>query len=111
LPEYRCDTVRHRGRVTLYLSGEIDQLATSEFLVAADSALATGPAAVIVDLADVSFMDSAGLSGLVQVHQQTRHAGAEFRLQSPSRIAARIIELSGLDQLFTPDADPGAPPT
>jgi hypothetical protein len=52
LPDYRCDTVRHRGRVTLYLSGEIDQLATSEFLAAADSALATGPVAVIVDLAD-----------------------------------------------------------
>jgi anti-sigma B factor antagonist len=107
LPEYRCDTVRHRGRVTLYLSGEIDQLATSEFLAAADSALATGPVAVIVDLADVSFMDSAGLSALIQVQQQTRHAGAEFRLQSPSRIATRILELSGLDRLFAPDGTSG----
>jgi anti-sigma B factor antagonist len=110
LPDYRCDTVRHRGRVTLYLSGEIDQIATAEFVTAADSALATGPVAIIVDLADVTFMDSAGLSGLVQVHQQTRHAGATFQLQSPSRIAARIIELSGLDQLFALDADP-EPPT
>jgi anti-sigma B factor antagonist len=111
LPEYRCDTVRHRGRVTLYLSGEIDLFAMADFLDAADAALATGPAAVIVDLADVAFMDSAGLSGLVQIQQQTRNAGASFHVQSPSRVVTRVIELSGLDALFgltgpAPDDDP-----
>jgi anti-sigma B factor antagonist len=111
LPEYRCDTVRHRGRVTLYLTGDIDLSATADFVVAADAALATGPAAVIVDLADVSFLDSAGLSGLVQVHQQTKDAGAAFRLQSPSRIVARVLELSGLDQLIPIDGSPQTPAT
>jgi anti-anti-sigma factor len=105
LPEYRCDIVRHRGRVTLYLSGEIDLAAMADFVDAADAALATGPACVIVDLADVSFMDSAGLAGLVQIQQQTRDAGAEFLLQSPSRIVARVIELSGLERRFGLDRD------
>jgi anti-anti-sigma factor len=100
LAEHRCETVRHRGRVTLYLSGEIDLAATADFVDAADAALATGPVAVIVDLADVIFMDSTGLSALVQVQQQTREAGAQFLLQSPSRIARRVIELSGLDRRF-----------
>jgi anti-sigma B factor antagonist len=91
--------------VTLYLSGEIDIFAMAEFVDAADAALATGPVAVIVDLADVLFIDSAGLSGLVQIRQQTRDAGATFRIQSPSRVAARVIEISGLQQLFDRDGD------
>ena len=83
----------------------------ADFVDAADAALATGAVALIVDMADVSFVDSAGLSGLVQVRQQTLDAGSTFRLQSPSRVVARILELSGLDRLFDPaEEDPADRP-
>jgi anti-sigma B factor antagonist len=51
---------------------------------------------VVVDLADLSFIDSTGLGALVAGFQRARDAGIAFRLARPSRGVRQILVLSGL---------------
>lgn len=72
-------------------SGEID-IATADEL---GSALADNRDTVL-DLSEVSFMDSTGLRTLVAVHNRLHGAGARFRVVVPSGPVQRIIEITGL---------------
>jgi anti-anti-sigma factor len=100
LPDFRCDTARSDGRVTITLGGEIDYPVMPEVLAAADAALGTRPRVLAVDLADVAFMDSGALSGLLTLQQRARDADVDFRLRAPSEIVLRILEISGIVGLF-----------
>lgn len=56
----------------------------------------------IVDLSKTSFMDSAGMSALVSLLKQSRHAGGEVVLVKPTDPAAyRILALTRFDRVFT----------
>lgn len=55
----------------------------------------------VVDLSDVSFMDSAGLSALVSVLTRSRQAGGDVKLVWPTEEAAlRILHLTKFDRVF-----------
>jgi anti-sigma B factor antagonist len=55
---------------------------------------------VVVDMAEVRFMDSSGLSLLVQAKQRFTAQGRGFELRSPTQRVIRVIETSGLGDLF-----------
>lgn len=87
----------------LALSGELD--------------LASGPAleqelekvssseSVIVDLRDLEFIDSTGLSVLVKAHQRAQETGREFGLVKGSAQVQRLLDLTGLaDRITVVDA-------
>lgn len=80
-----------RGWLVVAPSGEID-LATVDAL---DQALAENRDTVL-DLSEVSFMDSTGLRSLVGVHNRLKENGSRFRLVVPSGAVSRIIEITGL---------------
>ena len=50
-----------------------------------------------VDLARVTFIDSSGLSVLVQARQRVDELGRRFEIRAASRPARRVLEISGLD--------------
>jgi len=54
----------------------------------------------IVDLADVSFIASAGLGMLAGARKQLRAAGAKIVLLNPNEQARRAIQASRMDILF-----------
>jgi anti-sigma B factor antagonist len=56
---------------------------------------------VIVDLEDLDFIDSTGLDALVRARDRVLAYGAELVLRSPSHRVYRLLELTGLDRLFT----------
>jgi anti-sigma B factor antagonist len=60
---------------------------------------------VVVDLAGVRFIDSTGLSLLVQAKQRFASQGRRFELRRPTRRVVRVIETSGLADLFALDGD------
>lgn len=53
----------------------------------------SGPAAVIVDLAGVRKMDSAGVAVLVQVHELLGQAGRQMRLDNVPEAVHQMLEL------------------
>lgn len=84
-----------RERVTMRVVGEID-LATAD---AVEKPLLdlfdTGFAHVVVDLRDVSFMDSSGIRVLITAHQHAESLGARLSTVVGASRIRRTLELSG----------------
>jgi len=55
---------------------------------------------LLVDLEDVSYMDSSGVATLVEALQLTNRKGGKLRLFNLSRAIQDVFELSRLDKVF-----------
>ena len=55
---------------------------------------------LLIDLAAVSFVDSAGLGELVQAHSITRNGGGSLRLCSPTKRLHDLLIVTDLVKLF-----------
>jgi anti-sigma B factor antagonist len=94
------------GRVTV--AGEIDCSTAPGLTACIDSLLAAEPREVVVDLTEVTFLDSAGLHALVSAHARATAAGARLRVLVATRAVLRPIEVTGLwDVLGAEMVDPG----
>src|SRR6478609_5839986 len=58
------------GAAILSVRGDVDALTAPELTQAIVAALDNGPSTVIVDLSDVAFLASAGMSVLVEAHER-----------------------------------------
>ncbi|MEV4314310.1 STAS domain-containing protein [Actinocrispum sp. NPDC049592] len=82
------------------VAGEIDLATSDEFAQAVAQALAGSSSKVVVDLRDVTFMGSIGLSVLLSAHRDAEQAGRSLRVADGGAIAHRAITISGLDQVL-----------
>ena len=55
---------------------------------------------LLLDLSNVEYMDSSGLSVLVSLHKRARELGGEIILLAPSDGVRALIELTSLHHLF-----------
>ncbi len=83
-------------QVTLALHGEVDVLNVDEVRMAIQEALALRPACLVVDLADLSFIDSTGIGALIFGFQRTREQDVAFRLARPTPLVHQVLMISGL---------------
>ena len=91
------------GRTIVLVEGDID-LATADILrEALARALETG-GSVVVDVGDVGFIDSSGLTALVWGHQQAQSSGGSLRLRRPSPMLCRLLEITALDSVLLIDS-------
>jgi len=88
-----------KGRL-LRLAGVID-VHTSDVLAAATADIDVGADEVLlVDIAKVEFLDSSGLRVLVSLNQRLHAAGGSLRLRDPQPPVARVLEITGLNELL-----------
>lgn len=64
------------------------------------SLLNRGPAVLIVDMAETTFCDSAGVNALVRAHKRATANGAEIRLVVTSPGVQRVLDITGVDRLI-----------
>jgi anti-sigma B factor antagonist len=76
--------------------GELD-IATAPELVRLLNRLRAHGHAVTVDLAEVTFMDSTGLTTLMDAHLQAERNGWTFAVQRPSAAVRRVFALAGVN--------------
>ncbi len=84
------------------VSGEIDAATVPDFSNAIQALFdgsSTGADAV-VDMAGVTFIDSSGLRSLIRAHHHAESTGKRLVILNPSTVVSRLIELSGLNDLF-----------
>jgi anti-anti-sigma factor len=68
------------------------------------------PGRLAMDLRRVPFMDSIGIGTLVAVNNRTREAGGVMEVRSPSPFVHRLLQITGLTELFgLPDLPDDAP--
>ncbi|WP_232344053.1 MULTISPECIES: STAS domain-containing protein [Actinoplanes] len=84
------------GTTTVSLRGEIDVLTVEQVRVALSEAVAGRPQQIVVDMADVAFIDSTGLGALISGFQRARDQAIAFQLARPTSNVRQILVLSGL---------------
>ena len=89
------------GVVVLHVSGELDTSSADELARPLQEHLVENVRAVVVDLAGVRFLGSAGLESLVVGRQRASDLGIPLVLVATSRATQRPIEATGLDSVFT----------
>ena len=92
------------GRVTAYLSGEIDHQVAREMMLALDREVALrAPARLQVDMSEVTFMDSSGIAVLLRALRQMEQIGGALRVTSIPTQARRVLDAAGVGRLITLD--------
>lgn len=85
--------VRLRGELDLATAGQLrDELAR----LASD-----GAQVVTVDMSELAFIDSTGLSVLITGLKHLRQRGGDMTLRSPTPSTRRVLEITGLTEVFS----------
>ncbi|GAA4883904.1 STAS domain-containing protein [Kitasatospora terrestris] len=95
-------TVQVHPRVTVVRpEGELDHDTVGPLREALDTALADGARRLVVDCSGLAFCDSTGLNLLLRTRLAVRDRGGAVELAAPGPVVARILEVTGADELFT----------
>ncbi|KOV84563.1 hypothetical protein ADL03_16735 [Nocardia sp. NRRL S-836] len=94
------------GVAVTVIGGDVDE--DADLLVDEVHAQLTAHlAALVLDLREVTFLGSSGLSALVDSHRQAVAAGTKLLLVADQRTVLRALAVTDLDQVFElhPDLD------
>jgi anti-sigma B factor antagonist len=84
---------------------EIDFLTAPSLVAELDRAIAEGSSKVVVDLCDVTFMDSSGAHALLDASKRLRALDRGFSVICVRGAVSRLLELLGLGDRFALSAD------
>ena len=84
----------------LPLKGEIDLHVSPAITASLEKMIEKKPARLVVDLSEVSYIDSAGLAALIIAMQKVEGYGGRFALAGLQETVRSIFEISRLDQVF-----------
>jgi anti-sigma B factor antagonist len=87
-------------RGVIRIRGELDLAAAPILRREVGATLGRPIAALTLDLRDLSFLDSSGLHCLVHAHDDAVERQVEFELASVPHHARRIINVTGLSEMF-----------
>jgi anti-sigma B factor antagonist len=93
------EVVEQNGAVVVRLAGELDLYNAEVVREALVEAAGREPERLVVDLADVSFLDSTALGVLIEARGKLSNRRS-FLLAAPGLEARRALEVSGLDRHF-----------
>jgi anti-sigma B factor antagonist len=97
-------SVHHDGsEAVVTLSGELDLDGTRQLADKVRQAVGPGIESLGIDLRGLTFVDSAGLQGILNAQVSCQTASVAFRVISVSPNVARVIELAGLESLLPLD--------
>ena len=89
------------------LDGEIDLHISPRITTTLNAALKTKPRNLVIDMGNVSYIDSSGLAVLIEAMQKVEKYGGKFALAALQENVKPIFEIARLDQVFRiyPDVD------
>ncbi|HVW44547.1 MAG TPA: STAS domain-containing protein [Amycolatopsis sp.] len=87
----------HGQDAVVVVAGELDVLTAPKLDEQISIALETEPPLLVIDLTDVTFLGSAGMTSLVTAHRMAGTA-TTVRIVASGRTTARAMQIVGLDQ-------------
>ncbi len=95
-------STKEMKRVSLVsVSGRVDSATAPDFEKALQTLIQANRCQIVVDLKDVEYMSSAGLRGLVSSLKAAKAGGGDLRIAQPSQRLREVLELAGLNTIFT----------
>jgi anti-sigma B factor antagonist len=100
--EFEVKTAELGGDAFLVTAvGEADMYNAAELERALDGVVGLGGNSVVLDLTDVSFVDSTLLSVLLRYRERLMELGGKLVLVTDERGIRRTLEITGLERIFT----------
>jgi anti-anti-sigma factor len=87
---------RDARKARLVLGGDLDMAARFKAEQALDDLLSTPLEQLVVDLGEVTFVDSTGMGLVLEVHDRARAEGFKLRLLRGPDEVQRVFELAGV---------------
>jgi stage II sporulation protein AA (anti-sigma F factor antagonist) len=100
LPSFDLRVVRSAGRMHLVPCGELDIATAGQLEEAVDAATSDRVPELVLDLRELTFMDSTGLRTLAQASVKAEQAGTALAIWRGPRQIERVLEISGLGPLL-----------
>jgi anti-sigma B factor antagonist len=95
------DVQRTDGRATLLLTGEFDASCVLRFDRLVRTAVDDSMSHLVIDMRDVTFIDSTGLALLLRAEAASRQDGFDLQiLRSPAAAVRSALEASGLERVL-----------
>jgi anti-anti-sigma factor len=95
-PEVRRD----QAEALVLLSGELDASTAGQLYEQLAELTREGVTHVTLDLSELEFMDSTGLSVVIAEHKRTSASGGELIVLSPQSQVRRVLEITGLTDIL-----------
>ena len=89
------------GSVVVTVRGNLDIDSATVLSTALEQVLHAGEPRIVVDLSGVEFCDSTGVNVLLAAHQRLADQGGSLALAAPTSTVRRILQVTGLDTVFT----------
>jgi anti-sigma B factor antagonist len=93
--------------VRLSLRGELDVASAALFMEQLTLVNASGAGEVVLDLAELSYIDPSGLSVLAVEKRRADASGLALRISSPTAFVRQLLDITGLIDFLdvTPESD------
>ena len=92
--------VRDGARTVVTLRGEADASTTAILSDALARVIAARAGDVVIDLAELAFVDSATVRVIATAHDLLAGQGRTLAVRSPSRLATLVLDLFGLTEFI-----------
>ena len=93
----------------LHLQGELDMATAGLLRRVLDEAMAEDVTGLLLDLTDLTFVDSSGIGLFVSAARQAQVGGRSFTLRHPTPMVLKALRLTGVDhQLLVEPTGPAA---
>src|SRR3954466_8755167 len=84
----------------LTVSGELDLATSRELRRRVDACLREGKSGLVIDITELTHMDSSGLAALISAQQLALERQARMALVVDTEHVRRTLEVRGVDRLF-----------
>lgn len=81
-------------------TGRLNMVAAPAFKVLVEETVAAGRARIVVDLGEVTFIDSSGLGALIAGLKTARQAGGDLRIADVPEQVITVLRLTNLDRVL-----------
>jgi len=98
--ELKCVMSGEGDVVTLAVAGEVDVLTGESFETAVITAVERSGVRVDLDLAEVAFMGSEGITTLVRALRRAEPRGVRLHITAASRQVQMVLDLTGIAAMF-----------
>jgi anti-sigma B factor antagonist len=94
----RIEVVLNGDIAILRLRGELDLASTPILSAQLQQTGSAGPAAIVIDLSELEFMDSTGLRSILMASEQCEKSGLRFAVVPGGRQVARLLEIARIEE-------------
>ncbi|MBN1491876.1 MAG: STAS domain-containing protein [Phycisphaerae bacterium] len=97
---FQLDVDRQPEGTVIHLRGAVTLGFAESFTEVLHAAVSTATAPIVLELADLTFINSAGLGALVETHLWCHDKGRVVRVVSPPPAIEQLLALTHLNELF-----------